>query len=73
MKTKTKKRKEKAPAGSSGASGSALGALCVGEWPAETAWERAERARVFLRVMGYATDVEVVSIGKRIRQAGKSA
>lgn len=45
-----------------------LNGLFVGAWCAETIWERAERARVFLRIMGYANDAETDSIGKRLRR-----
>lgn len=59
----------KAEAGFAGAPGSAsLNGLFVGAWCAETIWERAERARVFLRIMGYANDAETDSIGKRLQR-----
>lgn len=64
-----KRRAEKRGGSSRAAHGSAsINGLFVGEWCAETIWQRAERARVFLAIMGYATADETDSIAKRIRR-----
>ena len=43
----------------------------VGGWPAETIWERAERARVFLCACGYLSVNEAVQAGEKIKAAKK--
>ena len=40
----------------------------VGSWPSENAWERAERARVYLAIIGVLTMAESDKVGQRIEK-----